>query len=362
MSIGGLVEIGYIFNQSMLYFQIANFSNPMAINTGGLFILSGIALFLIGNEAKTEQNLVEKIALMDEEGLDRSKVLYILVVLTVPLFVIEILIMKSIDFLLPSPCEYIASNVVAALALVICIYPVVYYFIVVPFLKEIKQRKKAEQHLLLTQFCVNRASESIFLVDSDAKIHYVNGIACHQLGYSEKEMLAMKVFDIDPLFDSSKWAEHWKEIKERKHFIFETVNRQNNGETFPVEIAVNLIIHRGIEYSFAFARDITERKQSEAEILKYRERLEELVKVRTSQLEEKNILLESTLASVKTLKGLLPICSSCKKIRDDKGYWSQVESYIYEHTGAEFSHSICPDCVNKLYPDLDLDMKKNTAP
>jgi hypothetical protein len=49
---------------------------------------------------------------------------------------------------------------------------------------------------------------------------------------------------------------------------------------------------------------------------------------------------------------LLPICASCKKIRDDKGYWSQVESYIQKHSDATFTHGICPDCIQKLYPDL----------
>ena len=64
--------------------------------------------------------------------------------------------------------------------------------------------------------------------------------------------------------------------------------------------------------------------------------------------------LEAALARIKTLGGMLPICSHCKKIRDDKGYWNQVESYIHEHTDAEFSHSICPDCAKKHYPDLDV--------
>ncbi len=64
--------------------------------------------------------------------------------------------------------------------------------------------------------------------------------------------------------------------------------------------------------------------------------------------------LKKSLAEVKILKGILPICASCKKIRDDKGYWNQVESYIHDHTDAEFSHSICPECVKKLYPDFDL--------
>jgi hypothetical protein len=62
--------------------------------------------------------------------------------------------------------------------------------------------------------------------------------------------------------------------------------------------------------------------------------------------------LQKSLKEVKALRGLLPICSSCKKVRDDKGYWNQIESYIQERSDAEFSHSICPECAKKLYPDL----------
>lgn len=64
--------------------------------------------------------------------------------------------------------------------------------------------------------------------------------------------------------------------------------------------------------------------------------------------------LQDALARVQTLTGLLPICASCKKIRDDKGYWNQIESYISRHSEAEFSHSICPECVRKLYPELKI--------
>ena len=64
--------------------------------------------------------------------------------------------------------------------------------------------------------------------------------------------------------------------------------------------------------------------------------------------------LQEALSEVKQLSGLLPICSNCKKVRDDKGYWNQIESYIQEHTDAEFSHSICKECAIKLYPDLNL--------
>jgi len=64
--------------------------------------------------------------------------------------------------------------------------------------------------------------------------------------------------------------------------------------------------------------------------------------------------LKKALENIKQLKGLLPICASCKKIRDDKGYWSAVESYIQKHSEAEFSHSICPECAKRLYPELKL--------
>ena len=80
-------------------------------------------------------------------------------------------------------------------------------------------------------------------------------------------------------------------------------------------------------------RDITDRKQLEEE----RERL--------------IVELQGALAKIKRLSGLLPICSSCKKIRDDQGYWQQVEVYLWDHSEAEFTHGLCPDCVKRLYPD-----------
>jgi PAS domain S-box-containing protein len=61
--------------------------------------------------------------------------------------------------------------------------------------------------------------------------------------------------------------------------------------------------------------------------------------------------LQSALVEVKTLSGIIPICANCKKVRDDKGYWEQVESYVSHHTNAQFSHGVCPDCVEKLYPE-----------
>ncbi len=72
------------------------------------------------------------------------------------------------------------------------------------------------------------------------------------------------------------------------------------------------------------------------------------------QRENTIIDLRKALSQVKKLSGLLPICSHCKKIRDDKGYWNQIESYIHEHSEAQFSHGICQECAKKYYPDFDL--------
>ena len=76
--------------------------------------------------------------------------------------------------------------------------------------------------------------------------------------------------------------------------------------------------------------------------------------------EQKKLIreLQEALANIKRLRGMLPICSSCKKIRDDKGYWNQIESYIRDHTEAEFTHGICPECIKKLYPDLEFTKAK----
>ena len=104
-----------------------------------------------------------------------------------------------------------------------------------------------------------------------------------------------------------------------------------------------VIIHQGI-------RETRSRRKAELELQKHYDQLENLVMERTEELQK-------ALSEVKLLSGFLPICASCKKIRDDKGYWSQIETYIQQHSEAEFSHSICPDCVKKLYPKFGRNKK-----
>ena len=101
--------------------------------------------------------------------------------------------------------------------------------------------------------------------------------------------------------------------------------------------------------------------------------LELKVKERTAQLEDEIeerkqteskkeqlvVELKKNLDEIKTLRGILPLCSYCKKIRNDKGYWEQVDVYIYQHSNADISHSICPNCMEEHYPDITIvDYKK----
>lgn len=122
---------------------------------------------------------------------------------------------------------------------------------------------------------------------------------------------------------------------------------------------ISSVLERSIRYSI-------ERARYESALVDARDTLEQTVKERTIELESVNRVLKNeveqkekliselrkAVSEVKTLSGLIPICASCKKIRDDKGYWNQIESYIKERSNVDFSHGICPDCAEKLYPEL----------
>ena len=100
----------------------------------------------------------------------------------------------------------------------------------------------------------------------------------------------------------------------------------------------------------------TFRRSADGTIIGYQGIIRDVTDNKRKQIEREKLILElqEALAEVKTLSGLLPICSHCKKIRDDKGYWTQLESYIHQHSEAVFSHGICQECAQKYYPDLDI--------
>ena len=141
-----------------------------------------------------------------------------------------------------------------------------------------------------------------------------------------------------------------------------------DGREFPIELAISPIPNQqDTEYS-AFVRDITQRRAAEDELKQHREHLEELVVERTTEMRAARDVaeaaqrelaqrvdeLELALAEVKQLRGLLPICSYCKRIREGEDYARSVEAYLADHTDAQFSHGVCPDCYRKyVEPDLD---------
>jgi PAS domain S-box-containing protein len=157
-----------------------------------------------------------------------------------------------------------------------------------------------------------------------------------------------EVFDITREVISTKtdfdlWPEEIaKQLRENDLSVMSSDKTIHTSEDVPLP---NGTVHHWLVFKFPLhtpsgksflagtAVDITERRRMEEE----RE---------TMVLE-----LQGALAKVKTLSGLLPICASCKKVRNDKGYWNQIEGYIMEHSDATFSHGICPDCAQKLYPD-----------
>ncbi|MFX1296090.1 MAG: PAS domain S-box protein, partial [Promethearchaeota archaeon] len=140
---------------------------------------------------------------------------------------------------------------------------------------DITKRKTAENILRFTQFVLDHSAEPAFWMDSDAKLIYVNEATCHSLGYSQEELLNMRIYDFDPDFSKEVWASYWQNIKEKGSLLTESHHQRKNGEIFPVEIYLNYLNFENKEYNCAFARDISERKESEKKLrkseAKYRE-------------------------------------------------------------------------------------------
>jgi two-component system, NtrC family, sensor kinase len=140
-------------------------------------------------------------------------------------------------------------------------------------LVDITKRKRAEKELRLTQSSLEDASDAIYWMNSQAGIVYANEAACRSLDRSREELLSLSIPDIDPVFHMETWETFWNELKTRGSMTFETRHQSKQGRVFPVEITANYLEFDGQEYSFAFVRDITERKALESQ-LRHAQKLE----------------------------------------------------------------------------------------
>lgn len=212
-----------------------------------------------------------------------------------------------------------------------------------------KELLATKKHLEIT---LNNMDEGLVELNSQAHVIFANPVSFKLLGLPEEKVLS----EFFPNFFAREDRQRIAGLLEKQD-----ENIVEVGEELPISLHGNHLLlkfvpfhDQGRKYIIAMMHNITRRKQAELELIHHKENLEEMVQDRTATLEELNVELEDALCKVKTLSGLLPICASCKKIRDDQGYWNQIELFIRDHSFAEFSHGICPECARKLYPELDI--------
>jgi PAS domain S-box-containing protein len=203
--------------------------------------------------------------------------------------------------------------------------------------RDITVRRRTEDKLRQLSRAVEQSPASIVITNPAGDIEYVNPKFVNVTGYTLAEAFGknpriLKSGEKSP----EAYGVLWQTISAGQEWRGEFHNKKKNGELYWESASISPIrdLAGRVTHYVAVKEDITARKQTEA---------------------ERDVLihdLQEALANVKSLSGLLPICASCKKIRDDKGYWSQVESYIQKHSEARFSHGMCPDCLKKWYPDL----------
>jgi len=158
-------------------------------------------------------------------------------------------------------------------------------------------------------------------------------------GYDGNAIIGHSVEAIIPAYRRGELADIYRRLQCAELIeLYDTSGLCQDGTSIEVALTHSPLkdSHGQIIGASVVARDISKRKRQEAERLQLIQELTE------------------ALARVKTLSGLLPICASCKKIRDDKGYWQQVETYISQRSEADFTHGICPGCAERLYPEFKL--------
>lgn len=212
--------------------------------------------------------------------------------------------------------------------------------------EDITERERAEEELRLQSEIINKMTEGVYLVRMDGIIVYTNPKFEEMFGYDPGGMIGRHASMLN--YPNEKNPEETaREILDilDKDGIWqgEIQNIRKDGTPFWCYASVVVFDHsKHGKVLVAVHTDITARREFE----------EERKKLLTK--------LQNALNEIRTLKGILPFCSFCKKIRNDTGYWEQVDVYITRHSEADISHSICPDCARKNYPEIfDSEPSKN---
>jgi len=182
---------------------------------------------------------------------------------------------------------------------------------------------------------VNSIETAIFIKDCHGTITYANKAASKIFGYSCKELTGMQVKKLFPekiakLMPNKISKQYLALHKNPKQFT----HKRKDGSRFFTKTFMHYITINNKKHILSFVQDISKEK------------------AHTREREMFINQLQNTILEIKELSGLLPICSYCRKIRDDKGYWHQVEDYLQKHADITFSHSICTSCSHQLFPEL----------
>ncbi|MFW2369030.1 MAG: PAS domain-containing protein [Desulforhopalus sp.] len=169
---------------------------------------------------------------------------------------------------------------------------------------------------------LDESSDPIFSFREDGTYLYVNNCFANTLGYKKEDIIYRKIWDIFPKEEADKrFAMVRKVFLTGKTDTIEVKIPFPDGDVYFLTTVKPIKNDAGsVDFIICISKDITELRVAEDQI--------------------------------KALKGILPICSTCKRIRDNEGSWNQLESYIGKHSEAQFSHGICPDCVKQHYPDI----------
>ena len=195
--------------------------------------------------------------------------------------------------------------------------------IAMPMPQPVKKRKVGNAYKAVFDLSM----DALLVVESGSRtIMEANDAVSDLLGYGKQEVVGKSFSDLFLEGSSEPLAMYGS--------VVSAEFRRKDGSAAVLDLTAALIPWAAGSVILVTLRDASDRIRAEQE--------------RENLIRE----LEDALEKIKTLKGLLPICAHCKRIRDDRGYWAQVETYIEAHSLAEFSHGICPECVRKYYPEV----------